>query len=190
MQRCHWCGDDPLYIAYHDEEWGLPETDPQVLFEFLILEGAQAGLSWITVLRKREAYRKAYDDFNPEKMARYTEKRVQKLLGNEGIIRNQLKIRSAINNAQRYCDMTDSGKSFSDYIWSFVDHQPVQNRFKNMKQVPASTPLSDAMSKQLKKDGFNFVGSTICYAYMQAAGLVNDHLTSCFRQSDCLAAGH
>lgn len=185
LKRCSWCGDDPLYVQYHDQEWGAPETDARRLFEFLILEGAQAGLSWITVLKKRENYRLAYDGFDPQLMASYDDKKVENLLQNEGIIRNRLKVGSAINNARRYCDLAERGVDFSDYIWSFVDHQSIQNKFKRMDKVPAMTDLSDHMSKTLKKEGFNFVGSTICYAFMQATGMVNDHLVSCFRYEDC-----
>lgn len=185
LKRCTWCGDDPLYVQYHDEEWGAPERNARRLFEFLILEGAQAGLSWITVLRKRENYRQAFDGFDPHLMAGYDDKKVASLLQNAGIIRNRLKIASAINNARHYCDLAERGIDFSDYIWSFVDHQSMQNKFKRPDKVPATTDLSDQMSKTLKKEGFNFVGSTICYAFMQATGMVNDHLTSCFRYQDC-----
>lgn len=190
LNRCTWCGDDSLYCQYHDDEWGYPQRNDEKLFEFLILEGAQAGLSWITVLRKRENYRKAYDNFDAEKMARYDDKKVKLLLADAGIIRNRLKIASAINNAQRYCDLKDRGINFSEYIWSFVDQKPIQNTFKNSEQIPATSALSDQMSKVLKKEGFNFIGSTICYAYMQAAGMVNDHLQSCFRFEDCSLAGN
>lgn len=185
VTRCAWCGDDPLYVAYHDTEWGLPQYDSRVLFEFLLLEGAQAGLSWITVLRKRENYRQAFHQFDPEKIARYTRRDVEKLLGNPGIIRNRLKVESAVNNAQRFLDIEESGQSFSDYLWSFVDGKPVQNRFRTMQDIPATSPVSDRMSKVLKKDGFKFVGSTICYAHMQATGMVNDHIVSCHRYKAC-----
>jgi DNA-3-methyladenine glycosylase I len=179
--RCPWCGTDPLYIEYHDNEWGTPLYDNQKLFELLILEGAQAGLSWITVLRKRENYRKAFDNFNPEKIARYTDAKKAKLLLNEGIIRNRLKIDSAIKNAQAYLAMQKNGEDFSEFLWSFVGGKPKQNNVKHIGQVAASTPESDAMSKALKQKGFNFVGSTICYAFMQATGMVNDHLTTCHK---------
>jgi DNA-3-methyladenine glycosylase I len=179
INRCPWCGTDPLYTDYHDNEWGKPLYDNQKLFEFLILEGAQAGLSWITVLRKRENYRKAFDDFNPAKIARYTEAKKAKLLLNEGIIRNRLKIDSAIKNAQAYLTMQKNGEDFSEFLWSFVGGKPKQNKWKSMSQMPASTPESDAMCKALKQRGFNFVGSTICYAFMQATGMVNDHLIDC-----------
>jgi DNA-3-methyladenine glycosylase I len=185
MQRCDWCGDDPLYQKYHDEEWGVPCYNQDVLFEFLLLEGAQAGLSWITVLRKREHYRAAYDGFAAEKIARYSPTRVEKLLQNPGIIRNRLKVESAVRNARAYLQVLEREGSFADYIWQFVDGRPHQNHWRSLAQVPASTPESDRMSKQLKKDGFNFVGSTICYAYMQSMGMVNDHLTSCFRHQEC-----
>lgn len=184
-KRCPWCGTDPLYRDYHDNEWGTPVYDNQKLFEFLILEGAQAGLSWITVLRKRENYRKAFDDFNPEKIARYTDARKAKLLLNEGIIRNRLKIDSAIKNANAYLLMQKNGEDFSHFLWSFVGGKPKQNTLTSMSQVPAFTPESDAMSKALKQKGFNFVGSTICYAFMQATGMVNDHLVDCYRHKQC-----
>ncbi len=186
-KRCSWCHGDSLYERYHDQEWGVPLFDDQTLFEFLLLEGAQAGLSWITVLRKREGYRKAYDDFNPQKIARYTDKKIEKLLLNPNIIRNRLKVNSAVKNARAYLNLQDQGISFSDFLWDFVDGTPKQNKWKTMKQVPASTPTSDALSKALKKKGFNFVGSTICYAHMQATGMVNDHLISCPRYQSCKA---
>ncbi|MET0356522.1 MAG: DNA-3-methyladenine glycosylase I [Cellvibrio sp.] len=179
--RCPWCGDDPLYTEYHDNEWGTPLYDNQKLFEFLILEGAQAGLSWITVLRKRENYRKAFDNFNPEKIARYTETKKAKLLLNEGIIRNRLKIDSAVKNAQAYLAMKKNGEDFSEFLWSFVGGKTIANKHKSTSTVPASTPESDAMSKALKQKGFNFVGTTICYAFMQATGMVNDHIQTCHK---------
>ena len=185
MKRCNWCVGDPLYERYHDEEWGVPTRDDQVLFEFLVLEGAQAGLSWSTILHKRDGYRKAFDQFDPLKVARYRPARIEKLLKNPGIVRNRLKVESAVSNAKAFLDIRDQYGSFSDYIWQFVDHEPRQNRFRSLKQVPATTKQSDAMSKQLKKDGFRFVGSTICYAYMQATGMVNDHLVSCHRHEPC-----
>lgn len=183
--RCGWCGTDELYCQYHDEEWGVPVYDDQKMFEFLILEGAQAGLSWITVLRKREAYRKAFDHFDPVKIARYSEAKKAKLLLNPGIIRNRLKIESVVRNARAYLDLQEQGESFSDFLWQFVDGKPKQNRRRTLADIPASTPESDAMSKALKKLGFNFVGTTICYAHMQATGMVNDHLVSCHRYKDC-----
>lgn len=185
LTRCTWCGDDPLYQAYHDEEWGVPCYDDQTLFEFLLLEGAQAGLSWITILRKREGYRKAFAGFDAEKVARFSAKKAEKLRENSGIVRNKLKIASAITNAQQFLAIQESHGSFADYIWQFVDGKPIQNQFKSLKEIPASTAESDAMSKDLKKRGFKFVGSTICYAYMQAMGMVNDHTTDCHRYEIC-----
>lgn len=179
INRCDWCGDDPLYQKYHDEEWGVPTFDDATLFEFLILEGAQAGLSWITVLRKRENYRKAFHQFNPEKIARYSENKIQRLKLDAGIIRNDLKIRSAITNAQCYLELCNEKDSLSNYLWNFVDGKPIKNHWQSMKKIPANTTLSDTISKDLKKRGFKFVGSTIVYAYMQSMGLVNDHLVSC-----------
>jgi len=163
----------------------MPNFDDRQLFEFLLLEGAQAGLAWITVLKKREGYRKAFSQFDPLRIARYDKRRLERLLQNPNIIRNRLKVESAVSNARAYLSILETHDSFADYIWQFVDHQPVQNRFRSMKQVPANTPVSDAMSRQLKKDGFRFVGTTICYAYMQATGMVNDHLVSCFRHDEC-----
>ncbi len=186
-QRCPWCGTDPLYMDYHDNEWGTPLYDNQKLFEFLILEGAQAGLSWITVLRKRENYRKAFDNFDPAKIARYTDAKKAKLLLNEGIIRNRLKIDSTIKNAQAYLAMQKNGEDFSEFLWSFVGGKPKQNKWKSMSQVPAFTAESDSMCKALKQRGFNFVGSTICYAFMQATGMVNDHIVGCHRYKICEA---
>ena len=179
--RCAWAGDDPLYHKYHDKEWGVPLHNDRKLFEFLILEGAQAGLSWITVLKKRPAYREAFDKFDFNKVARYRESRVKKLLNNPGIIRNELKIRSAIRNANAFIEVRKEFGTFNRYIWDFVDHQPIQNRCKSMAEVPAKTELSDKISKDLKARGFNFVGSTIVYAFMQATGMVNDHTKDCFR---------
>lgn len=179
--RCDWAGNDELYQRYHDEEWGIPSYDDQHLFEMLILEGAQAGLSWITILRKREGYRCAFDNFDAEQMARYTPKRIEKILLNPDIVRNRLKVNAAVTNAQCYLNVLQEYATFSDYIWQFVDGKPVVNKWKIQNQVPAISPQSDAMSKALKKRGFKFVGSTICYAYMQAVGMVNDHLTCCFR---------
>ncbi|MDD9953405.1 MAG: DNA-3-methyladenine glycosylase I [Candidatus Woesearchaeota archaeon] len=181
MQRCEWCGDDPLYVQYHDEEWGVPVHDDQKLFEFLILEGAQAGLSWSTILKKRENYRKAYDNFDPKKVARYDEKKVQELLENEGIVRNKLKVRASILNAKLFLAIQKEFGSFETYIWGFVDGKVIKNRFKRMSDLPAKTEVSDALSADLKKRGFKFVGSTIMYAHMQATGMVNDHVMSCFR---------
>ena len=188
-KRCSWSTGDELYRDYHDTEWGVPNFDDQSLFEFLILEGAQAGLSWITILRKRAGYRKAFSGFDPEKIACYRPARVNTLLNNPDIVRNRLKIESTISNARVYLDIRDKHGSFKDYVWQFVDHRPRQNRFRSMSKVPATTPVSDQMSKALKKDGFRYIGSTICYAYMQATGMVNDHLVSCFRHEDCRLLG-
>ena len=179
--RCQWAGTDPLYVAYHDREWGRPVRDDRVLFEFLILEGAQAGLSWITILRKREAYRRAFDRFDPRKVARYTPARVRALMGNAGIVRNRLKIESTVSNAKAFLAVQKEFGSFSRYLWGFVDGKPVVNRPRGMKDVPASTALSDRISKDLKKRGFRFVGSTIVYAFLQAVGVVDDHTRDCHR---------
>lgn len=186
-KRCDWCRGDSLYELYHDSEWGVPLFDEQKLFEFLLLEGAQAGLSWITVLRKRENYRAALDQFNPEKIARYSPAKLEKLLQNPGIIRNRLKVASAVKNARAWLDMKERGQNPVDFFWQFVDGRPVQNRFRRLADIPASSPVSDALSKALKKAGFNFVGSTICYAHMQATGMVNDHLVGCPRHQVCAA---
>ncbi len=180
--RCEWCLSEELYIKYHDEEWGVPVHDDQKLFEMLMLEGAQAGLSWITVLRKREGYRKAFDNFDAKKMARYTDKKLERLRENPNIIRNKLKIKSARTNAQLFLEIQKEFGSFDKYIWQFVGGKPKINNFKKMSEVPANTPESDAMSKDLKKRGFKFVGSTICYAFMQACGMVDDHVADCFRR--------
>ena len=182
--RCPWPGDDPLMIDYHDHEWGVPVHDDQKLFEHIILDGAQAGLSWRTILYKRENYRKAFDNFNPQKVARYTERRIEKLLLNPGIVRNRLKVRSTVQNARAFLEIQQEFGSFSSCLWRFVDGKPIQNQWKTLEEIPATSPESDAMSKDLKKRGFNFVGSTICYAFMQAAGMVNDHTTNCFRYHD------
>jgi DNA-3-methyladenine glycosylase I len=179
-KRCTWASDD-LSVAYHDTEWGVPVHDDRVLFEFLILEGAQAGLSWITILKKRAAYRAAFDQFDPRKVARYDEARIALLLANDGIVRNRLKIRAAVQNAQSFLAVEKEFGTFDQYIWQFTGGRPLQNRWKEHRQMPAKTAQSDAMSKDLAKRGFKFVGSTICYAFMQATGMVNDHLTSCFR---------
>jgi len=184
--RCSWCTSSDLYISYHDEEWGVPVYDDRLLFEMLLLEGAQAGLSWITILNKRENYRKAFDNFNAEKIARYTDKRKAKLLQNPGIVRNKLKVNAAVVNAQAFLKIKEETGNFRDYIWQFVNGKPVKNKFKTSAEVPASTLESDAMSKELKKRGFKFVGSTICYAYMQAVGMVNDHTMDCFRYTKVL----
>lgn len=182
QRRCDWARD-PLEVDYHDVEWGVPVRDDRKLFEFLVLEGAQAGLSWLTVLRKREGYRKAFADFDPEKVARFTPAREARLLQDPGIIRNRLKVAAAVTNARSFLRVQEEFGSFSDYIWRFVDGTPVVNRFKSIREVPARTPLSDVISKDLKSRGFKFVGSTIVYAHMQATGMVNDHLVGCFRHS-------
>jgi len=182
--RCWWCGDDPDYVAYHDNEWGVPIYDDQKLFELLCLEGAQAGLSWITILRKREGYREAFDNFDPRKIAKYDEAKFEELMQNTGIVRNKLKINAVINNARVLLEMEKAGESFSDYIWSFVDGKPINNKLKSKADVVGKTELSDLMSKDLKKRGFKFIGSTTVYAFMQSAGLVNDHLTDCFRYKE------
>lgn len=179
--RCGWCGTDPLYVKYHDEEWGLPVKDDKTLFEFLLLETFQAGLSWITILRKRENFRKAFDNFDYKKIAKYNQSKIDSLLQNEGIIRNKLKVHSAVTNAKAFMEIQKEFGSFSNYIWGFVDNEPVKNRIKSHKDAPANTPLSDAVSKDLKKRGFKFVGSTVIYAHMQATGMINDHIESCFR---------
>jgi len=181
INRCQWAGDDPLYQQYHDKEWGVPSYDDQHLFEMLILEGAQAGLSWITILKKREGYRKAFDQFNAEKMARYTDKKIEKCLLNPEIVRNRLKVNSARSNARCFLEIKKEFRSFSQYIWQFVNGKHIKNKWKSMADLPVTTAESDAMSKDLKKRGFKFVGSTICYAYMQSVGMVNDHETGCFR---------
>ncbi len=188
-KRCSWCGDDPLYVQYHDEEWGVPVKDDQRLFEFIILEGAQAGLAWITVLRKREGYRALFDNFDPRKIARYTDKKLDKLLLDPRIIRNRLKVYGARKNARAFLEVQAEFGSFADYIWGFVDGTPIQNKWKSMSELPATSALSDSISKDMKKRGFTFVGSTIIYAHMQASGMVNDHLEDCFRHRECKALG-
>jgi DNA-3-methyladenine glycosylase I len=181
MLRCAWSTSDPLYIDYHDREWGVPVHDERKLFEMLILEGAQAGLSWITILKKRENYRKAFDNFDAKKVSRYNAARVRSLMKNEGIVRNRLKIAATISNAKAFLAVQKEWGSFDSYIWQFTGGKPIDNHRKGNKDVPATTPESDAMSKDLKKRGFRFVGSTICYAFMQATGMVNDHAITCFR---------
>lgn len=184
IARCPWAESNELEIAYHDKEWGTPQHDDRKLFEFLILEGAQAGLSWDTILRKRDNYRRAFDDFDAEKVARYGEQKQAALLADPGIVRNRLKIASAIANARALLAVREEFGSFDAYVWRFVDGKPIHNRWQRPNQVPATTSQSDAMSRELKRRGFNFVGSTICYAYMQAVGMVNDHLVSCFRHDE------
>jgi DNA-3-methyladenine glycosylase I len=184
--RCQWATSDPLYIAYHDQEWGAPLHDERRLFEMLVLEGAQAGLSWITILRKRESYRAAFDNFDPAKLAEYDEDKVAELLANPGIVRNRLKIAAAIQNAKAFLAVREAFGSFDAYIWRFVDGRPKVNAWKALAEIPAQTPESEAMSKDLLKRGFKFVGPTICYAYMQATGMVNDHVTECFRYAEVI----
>ncbi len=184
-KRCAWCGDDPLYVKYHDEEWGVPIRDDKTLFEFVLLEGAQAGLSWITVLRKREGYRALFDDFDAEKIARYTDKRLDKILLDARIIRNRLKVYGARKNARAFLKVQEEMGSFSNYMWNFVDGQTIQNTWGSLSELPATSPVSDLISKDMKKRGFTFVGSTIIYAHMQASGMVNDHTRDCFRHQEC-----
>ena len=185
INRCTWCGEDPLYVRYHDEEWGVPEYDDQRLIAKLILDGAQAGLSWITILRKRDNYWQAFDNFDPEKIARYDDAKIAELLQNPGIVRNRLKVQSAVKNAQGYLEIMEKEGSFSQFLWQFVDGQPIQNSWRSMNEVPTETKESRAMSKALKQYCFSFVGPTIVYAFMQAVGLCNDHLVQCFRHAEC-----
>ncbi|GAB3383142.1 DNA-3-methyladenine glycosylase I [Spongiibacter taiwanensis] len=184
-ERCDWCGNDPLYQQYHDQEWGVPQVDDRVQFEFLILESAQAGLSWITVLKKRDGYRKAFANFDPRKVARFDEDKVEELMQNPGIVRNRKKIESAIGNAKLFLELQREFGSFSRYLWSFYDFKPKQNNWASLKEVPATSAESDAISKDMKKRGFRFFGSTICYAHLQATGLVNDHIKGCHRHQAC-----
>jgi len=187
-KRCQWAGTvHPDYIAYHDREWGVPVHDDGKHFEFLILEGAQAGLSWWTILSRREGYRKAFAGFDPRRVARFTPQRIEKLLADPGIIRNRLKVEAAVTNARAFLAVQDEFGSFDEYVWPFVEGRPIQNRRRTLKDLPATTPQSDALSKDLKRRGFKFVGSTIVYAHMQAVGMVNDHLVSCFRHRECAA---
>ncbi|MBI9080217.1 MAG: DNA-3-methyladenine glycosylase I [Pseudodesulfovibrio sp.] len=185
LKRCPWCESDQLYVQYHDQEWGVPEYDNQKMFAMLILEGAQAGLNWITILRKREAYWTAFDQFDPEKIALYDDAKIAELLQNPDIVRNRLKVQSTIKNAQAYLRTMEEHGSFSDFLWQFVDGRPIQNSWRTMEELPAQTDVSQTMSKTLKKCGFNFVGPTIMYAFMQAIGMVNDHLIDCFRHDSC-----
>lgn len=189
LKRCPWPGNDPLYIAYHDEEWGVPERDDRALYEKLVLDGFQAGLSWITILRKREAFRNAFDDFAPEKVARFTSKKIEALMRDEGIVRNRAKIEGAIASARVWLEMMEQGPGFGAYLWGFVDGRPIVNRYKAMTEVPAETELSRAIAKDLKSRGFKFCGPTIVYAFMQATGMVNDHLTICHRHAACVKLG-
>ena len=188
-KRCEWCGDSELYQHYHDTEWGVPCYDDKILFEFLILESAQAGLSWITILKKRQNYRKAFADFDAARVARFNRRSVERLMNDAGIVRNRLKIDSAISNAKCFLQVQKEFGSFANYIWGFVDGKPIQNRWKSLSEIPASTPLSDAISKDMKKRGFRFFGTTICYAHMQATGMVNDHVVGCFRHKACAEMG-
>ncbi len=183
--RCGWPGDNKLMIEYHDTEWGVPLHDDRELFEFLLLDNAQAGLSWQTILNKRENYRKAFDGFDPEKIAQYDERKIASLLNDPGIVRNRLKVGSAVTNARAFLEIQDEFDSFDNYIWQFVDGETIRNSWKKLGDIPCTSPESDAMSRDLKKRGFKFVGSTICYAFMQSAGMVNDHLTCCFRHTQC-----
>ena len=185
LSRCDWCLNDTLYQHYHDTEWGVPCTEDQKLFEFLILESAQAGLAWITILRKRENYRHAFSDFRPERVARFNSRSIERLMCDSGIVRNKLKIKSAINNAQKFLEVQQQVGSFSNYLWGFIDGAAIQNHWLDAQQVPSSTPLSNAISTDMKQRGFQFFGNTICYAYMQAIGMVNDHTASCFRHREC-----
>lgn len=185
--RCSWCGDDPLYQDYHDNEWGVPLHDERELFEFLCLEGAQAGLSWITILKKRENYQRSFDHFDAEKIAGYDDKKIAALLQDKGIVRNKLKVNAFINNARCYLAMREKGETLDGFFWDFVDGRPIQNRWKTPAEIPATTPLSDLVCKELKQRGFKFVGSTICYAHMQAIGMVNDHTLDCFRHQELSA---
>jgi DNA-3-methyladenine glycosylase I len=187
VTRCAWCGEDPLYVAYHDQEWGVPVFDDRTLFEFLVLEGAQAGLSWSTILKKREGYRAAFAGFDPAVVAGYGDNDVATLLEDPGIVRNRLKVASAVTNARAFLDVQGEYGSFADYIWSFVDGSPIQNAWRTLAEVPATTPVAVAISKDLKQRGFRFVGPTIVYAYMQATGMVNDHLVACFRHAEVAA---
>ena len=182
--RCEWSGSDPLYLAYHDEEWGVPAHDDRHLFEMLVLEGAQAGLSWLTILRKRENYRRAFHGFDPGKVAAFSQADIERLLIDPGIVRNRRKVEAAVNNAGRALEVMEEFGSLSAFLWSFVDHRPLQNARTSLREIPARTEQSDLMSKELKKRGFSFVGPTICYAFMQAVGMVNDHVVGCFRHEE------
>ena len=188
-RRCDWCGEDPLYVKYHDREWGIPLHDDRRLFEMLILEGMQAGLSWITILKKREAFRGAFDSFDPSRVAEYDKGKIRQLLQNPGIIRNRLKIQAAVQNAQAFLEVAEEFGFFDRYLWQFVGNRPRQNRWRKLQEIPARTQESDALSRDLKKRGFKFVGSTICYAFMQAVGMVNDHVIGCFRYKEIKKLG-
>lgn len=184
VKRCEWCQNDLLMVKYHDEEWGVPVHDDRKLFEYMVLDAFQAGLSWKTILHKRENFRKAFDDFNPEKIAKYSSKKVEKLMNDSGIIRNKLKIMATITNARAFINIQKEFGSFDKYIWQFTSHKKIKNKYKTINEIPAKSKESDSMSNDLKKRGFKFVGSTICYAFMQAAGMVNDHTTACFRYKE------
>ena len=184
VRRCSWCGDDPIYVEYHDTEWGVPEHDDRALFEKLLLDGFQAGLSWITILKKRDNFRRAFHGFDPERMARYRSRDIERLMADKGIVRNRAKIESAVTSARAYLAIMERPGGFSQYLWDFVDGTPITNRFRGMKAVPAETPLSKQISRALKQEGFRFCGPTIVYAFMQAVGMVNDHLTTCFRHEE------
>ena len=189
LDRCPWPGTDPIYVAYHDEEWGVPERGDQALYEKLVLDGFQAGLSWITILRKREAFRRAFDGFAPETIARYSKKKVDALMQDQGIVRNRMKIEGAIASARAWLQIMETGAGFSSFLWDFVDGKPIVNRYKKMTEIPAETERSRILSKELKAHGFKFCGPTIIYAFMQATGMVNDHLTSCPRHAACVKLG-
>ncbi len=186
LNRCPWSSSDPIYMEYHDLEWGVPVRDDRKQFEFLVLESAQAGLSWITILKRRKGYRRLYADFDPELVARFDEARIQTMLQDKGIIRNRKKIESSINNAKCFLEVREQYRTFSNYLWGFTDGKQVVNHFENLLKIPANTPLSDTISKDMKKRGFQFLGSTIIYAHLQATGLVNDHLLDCFRHRECI----
>jgi DNA-3-methyladenine glycosylase I len=190
LTRCPWPKDDPLYLAYHDEEWGVPEFDDRALYEKLVLDGFQAGLSWITILRKRDNFRRAFDGFNPHQIARYTPKKIERLMADAGIVRNRAKIEGAVLSARAWLDIMENGDGFAKFLWDFLDGQPKTNRFRNRAQVPAETGLSRRMSKELSARGFKFCGPTIVYAFMQAVGMVNDHLVTCHRHAACAALGN
>lgn len=186
LKRCGWAESDPIYMDYHDREWGYPVREDRKQFEFLVLESAQAGLSWITILKRRDGYKRLYEGFDPEVVAQYDESRIQKLLQDTGIIRNRKKIESSINNAQRFLEVREQYGSFSNYLWGFVNGKQVINHFKDLSEIPATTPLSDRIAREMKQKGFQFLGSTIIYAHLQATGLVNDHLEDCFRHQECI----
>jgi DNA-3-methyladenine glycosylase I len=188
-ERCTWCGDNPLYVEYHDREWGVPLHDERRIFEFLVLEGAQAGLSWLTILKRRAGYRRAFAGFDPTRVARFDEQKIEALLQDPGIIRNRLKVRSAVSNARAFLKVQEEFGSFDRFIWDFVDGRPLVNQFRSDAELPAQTPLAQRISKEMKARGFSFVGPTIIYAHMQATGMVNDHLVGCFRHAELVAAG-